>query len=101
MSDGGGRAHGYSTRVFDAAAGDDPLAFKSGIGRIVSKPNQDVTGDDGNAGSGVKYDWNEKIGHAVHRLKQEINNDRRAGGIIGYSRHEKITTVSCDGLPVK
>lgn len=40
LPDRGGRPHGYARRVFNAAASNNALALQQGIGRVISKLNQ-------------------------------------------------------------
>lgn len=101
LPDSTGRPHSYARGVFNAAASDHTLALKQGIGRVISKPDQDVSGDNRKAGSSVEDDGNEKGRCAIGRLKEEVNNNGWARGIIGHSRHGKITTVSRGRAPVK
>ncbi len=69
-----GRPYGYARGIFNAAAGDDTLALKQGVSRVISKLDQDLCGNNRKAGSSVKDDRNENRRRAIRRLKEKIND---------------------------
>lgn len=96
-----GRPHGYAWGVFNTTASYNPLALKQGAGWIIAQLDQDLCGDNREAGSGVKNDGKEKRRCAVRRLKQKIYDRAWGGRIIRYPGHGKSTPVSRGKLPVK